>query len=71
MIPYFQIKANNIRIHEIYVEFLMMIQMNRNYAMQKEGKCKKFKASKWCCPGSNWGPLVCKTNVITDYTTAP
>ena len=18
-----------------------------------------------CCPGSNWGPLVCKTNVIT------
>ena len=32
---------------------------------------EKIIRTKWCCPGSNWGPLVCKTNVITDYTTAP
>ena len=24
-----------------------------------------------CCPGSNWGPLVCKTNVITTTPQQP
>jgi hypothetical protein len=32
---------------------------------------RKQKRNKKVClsPGSNWGPLVCETNVITNYTT--
>ena len=30
---------------------------------------KKSKKKKCLSPGSNWGPLVCETNVITNYTT--
>ena len=28
-------------------------------------KRKKKNRSRCCCPGSNWGPSVCKTDVIT------
>ena len=38
-------------------------------AKEKMSELKKAKKKKCLSPGSNWGPLVCETNVITNYTT--
>jgi len=36
---------------------------------QKAKEKPKIKHIKCLSPGSNWGPLVCETNVMTNYTT--
>jgi hypothetical protein len=46
------------------LSYMRLASMDVYYEKQKE-KEKKICLS----PGSNWGPLVCETNVITNYTT--
>ena len=40
-----------------------------NRRTKKKRKEKTSKTIVCLSPGSNWGPLVCETNVITNYTT--
>ena len=42
-----------------------MENKNRNKEKQKN----EMENKKCLSPGSDWGPLVCETNVITNYTT--